>query len=583
MPPPINTTYLTAIDITTVPLITTQDARNSDTGIVYDLWYKFTAPDNYVYGMFYYGDFDDYFAECEVYILVLGVLTSYLGLGSNNRDDRPVYFPVIVAETYYIKAKNDSGNPPEAILNISFKRAPEALIITGDIFITDEIEGFPPAVIDPLTGLVKAYAYNLKDNPSVSGDILTSGIFLVDDRTVKDYVLFDAQFNLLTRVALTWAGSFPCIRACRPGNCFYVANRIAVTPAPGDFPIVKKISNAGAIVDTWTLPDFGLDAIAVNAAETIMYNAGQGVAHLALNVPVKRWDLVNDVMLSDLVAGVANYFTASILVLADDTILVLYGEISGTNDAFVRHYSTAGATLHTYPLGETNVVGFTSNYLFQALDDPLSFWVRHHPRVGSEFNMSAHTNIRISDGTVLASVNTPEFTAGVMTRFSEEAASEQFGDAPSCPAFLLQADAEPPTTGTITIIKTTVPSSDPAVFQFTADGMDPVTFELAHGESRTFSGLIPGTYGVTEVEVAGYTIVYSISNSDEHDAITIEAGDEIIVTVTNTALNPETSYAGIYKIQPGKRNDSLWTSTEAQTVTDVKIPNPVAKSSFFGG
>lgn len=445
MPPPPNTTFGTAIAITTLPFVTTQDAMDHDDGLVYDLWYTYTPSDSYVYGMFAYGNFSDYFVECEVYTLVAGVPTSYLGLGSNNRDDRPVYFPVTSGETYYIKLVDDSDpGIPAAICNISFKRSPEEEIQVGDIFVPDERDGFPAAIIDPATGDIRAMATEFNDTPSVAGDVLLNGTFLLDDRTNQNFELYDADFNLLTVVAFPWTGSYPIVRTCRPGNCFYVANRVSETPGPTDFPIVKRIDANGVIGLSWTLPQTGLVSLAVNNAETIMYNAGQGLNSAALNAPIKRWDLVNSVMVSDFAAAVAGYSVRSLMVLADDTILALYGESVGTPDAFIRHYDTSGTILHTYTLGETVVTGYASNYLFQALDDPASFWVRHHPRVGGEFNITEHTHIEVSSGTELAAVLTTEFTAGVATRFTEEAALPQFGNAPSCPVFLLQATITPP-------------------------------------------------------------------------------------------------------------------------------------------
>jgi len=90
-------------------------------------------------------------------------------------------------------------------------------------------------------------------------------------------------------------------------------------------------------------------------------------------------------------------------------------------------------------------------------------------------------------------------------------------------------------TGTITVIKNATPVPGGATeFPFsTTGGLSPSTFTLLDGESQVFSGLSSGTYGVTELAPSGWLASYSVSNSDPHDALVINA-NAITVTVTNT-------------------------------------------------
>lgn len=98
--------------------------------------------------------------------------------------------------------------------------------------------------------------------------------------------------------------------------------------------------------------------------------------------------------------------------------------------------------------------------------------------------------------------------------------------------------------GSITVSKTTTPSSDPTEFYFTTTGLgSPDSFTLAHGESTTFSDLTPGSgYGIAETTPSGWAASYSVSNDSPVTNITVGSGESVTVTVTNTQAieaNPE--------------------------------------------
>lgn len=44
----------------------------------------------------------------------------------------------------------------------------------------------------------------------------------------------------------------------------------------------------------------------------------------------------------------------------------------------------------------------------------------------------------------------------------------------------------------------------------------------------------------------------------------------------------DNTFSGVYKIVPGKRNDTLWENLDDATTRDVKIPNPTARLGFIG-
>lgn len=89
----------------------------------------------------------------------------------------------------------------------------------------------------------------------------------------------------------------------------------------------------------------------------------------------------------------------------------------------------------------------------------------------------------------------------------------------------------------ITVLKTTTPiPGGETAFPFGTTGLSPSTFTLMDGESRLFSALSPGTYGITESAPSGWTASYAVSNGDPHDAIVIVGTETVTVTVTNTAV-----------------------------------------------
>jgi hypothetical protein len=139
-----------------------------------------------------------------------------------------------------------------------------------------------------------------------------------------------------------------------------------------------------------------------------------------------------------------------------------------------------------------------------------------------------------------------------------------------------------PATGNLQVNKIVNPSSSSQSFNFTASGgtIAPTTFALTHGQSQLYIGLALGTYGIEETVPAGWTASYNVSNGNPPSAINIEEDETVVVTVTNT-LNPVTA-SGLYKLEPGKRNDTLWVDTNARTTRDVKKPNPFVKTAVVG-
>jgi hypothetical protein len=142
----------------------------------------------------------------------------------------------------------------------------------------------------------------------------------------------------------------------------------------------------------------------------------------------------------------------------------------------------------------------------------------------------------------------------------------------------------PPVTGSLSIAKQVGLGTDfTTVFTFTAGGgLSPTTFELTNMGIQTYSGLTPGSgYSIVEIVPDGWSVTYEVSNGSPIDNLLITGGETTFILVINTPIIP-VDHSGIYKIQPNKRNDTLWTDVVAGTTEDVKIPNPKVRSALLG-
>lgn len=145
-------------------------------------------------------------------------------------------------------------------------------------------------------------------------------------------------------------------------------------------------------------------------------------------------------------------------------------------------------------------------------------------------------------------------------------------------------DPPPDEPGTLYVTKVVNPENlDPQFIISVGGGLIPDSVGMHHGDNQTYINVVPGTYSVSETPLAGYSVVISVSNGSPSNAITIGPGEYVIVTVINTLEVPApNARSGIYKIVPGKRNDTLWDSLTEFTTTDVKKPNPFVKTGYIG-
>lgn len=543
----------------------------NDSGATWTAWYYFDANQTGEVGLWGFGDLVGYKPTVFVWTGTPGSLVGWPDPNIVFIQNKPIQFPVLNGTRYYLQfIKN--GNFGTADLRIRAEYFVPSLAPAGSIFINDDTEGYPGAILSATadnTPLRFIYPFVAGE----AGDVLAStGRLLYSDEFVDfNLKLYGNDFVFITDVPFTWNGT-PRIRSCQGASVFYVGD----SGGGGNNAIVRTVSNAGALGGTiYNLGAAGLTALAAKNDQTILYYSGRLGSQ---NSEIRRWDLSLNVPMSDLVADVGGtYVVFDILYLADDTIIVGYFE-QASRDIFVRRYNLAGATLNTYSLG-TNFTVLLPR-LFYAIDDPVSFWAFLHP-TGANLGSSNFKNIVCATGAIAVDRLSVEYEVGAYSPNETVTPIARFGNSASCPAVVIRSAIGTPTTGTIIINKITNPSASAVVFTFNAGGgLSPNTFTLTDGQTQTYNNVPAGIYSIEEIIPPGWSVQYSVSDGSPVSALNLAAGEVIVINVTNTQTPNQRS--GIYKIVPGKRNDTLWNDLNAETTTDVKIPNPRIRTGLFG-
>lgn len=236
-----------------------------------------------------------------------------------------------------------------------------------------------------------------------NADVLDSGVFTT---------AFDKNYSYCPVQELAdWSAVVRLGNKTPRGNYldrFYVQGVYA--DAGGSALVIQAVDVAGALVDTWELGHLvgsggfditGLNALAADEANTVAYFAlAQGDnATLAQTQVVYAWDLVNDVALPDFATDPDRRVTRSgygLLVLRNGEVLVGWDGRSVASTE-IRHYSAAGALLHTYVL---NGAASTDTLILESALDDLSVWVGWYDAA----DYYRVQQIQISDGAVLADI-----------------------------------------------------------------------------------------------------------------------------------------------------------------------------------
>lgn len=462
---PINLDATTAVEITSSPSDITQDVHDIGTGLTYTVWYSYFPTIDGVIGVCPLGALIGYTPQLTVWTGDPTAPTHYLFI--TNYAQGSTYLPVTAGENYFFQIVAPFGNPVPAILNLHFEVFNELTTLDGSLIINDASPGFPMVFLSPINGDPLRYI-----NGIVAGELaarVNTGETIFQDVNTLNQVIYDTSFNI--------AATLPVDASQLSSNKvdkFYVG---VSGVAPTTYATISAYTLTGTLIGTLTLTgSFALPALAPSLDDTILYYEDGGVSPA-----VKRWDLVGNAPLADLVAGIANFQIREMLILDDNTILVLYFNGS-TLDTFVNRYATDGTLMNTYiATGNTGI----DPHLAYGIDDPTTFWAWH--KIAGGF--SRFLEINSDTGAIVTQFERYHFTSG---------------------------HSDEPTT------------------------LTPTDY-FGHSESCTF----------------------------------------LIIPITTPPI-VENNASGIYKIVPGKRQDTLWVNPVTGTTRDVKKPNPFAKLGYLG-
>lgn len=531
-----NTQIELSRDLGTNPNTITQSV-NDTAASAFEVWYQYTAAvAEDVIGLWAHAALaSNYSPRITIWHGPPTAPTAYLPL-SGTIDNIPLIVPVVAGTTYYAKiVSTGNSDPRTASLVVSLVQSPAGAVPIDSLMINDDTAGFP--LIGMNSSAVPLRTFGLFPAGECA-EILPDGTLLVEARIAQNLMLYSPQLALITTIPFPAGptGDMGGIGSNQAAT-FYVGRGANNTTQQ-----VNTISTTGVVGATsWTLTNPGVNkrlaALAPSLDETVLYyhtGTVNGSLVTTTGQPVQRWDLVNNVALSDLAPGVANYArTRDLPVLADGTILSGLFHYSGTGTPIVRRYSAAGATIQDY----TFPTGMQIDHITHASDDPFSFWVwLYLQNEDLDFLVSRFLNVRVSDGVILSTGQATQYEEGVY-QGAPAVGPARFGHSRSCAFWVQRAHIPAPPigdTGTIVVEKITSPSSNPTSFDFTTTGLTPATFRLSHGQSRTFDNLTPGDgYGVLETPNAGFVTTYVVSDGSPIDALDVAAGEVVTVTVTN--------------------------------------------------
>lgn len=422
MPIPTNITAALAVELT-LPSDGTQDAHFG--GVTYDLWFKFTAPtDATLIGAFGYGEVATYSPVITVW--TGATPTQILALSGTNV---PIQFAVNGGTVYYLRIRPGITNGTPANLQLNVQSFTVANVPTGSIVINDDTSGYPLVLVDPITGEALGSVDGIPAGEN--GAILADGTMMFEDISVPGLKIYNDQ--LVEQVAIITNFTQPI--SSNKIDKFYVGDADT---------LVKTISKLGAIGGIVDLGTSSLAAMAPSIDESILYYTSAPL----IGGAVKRWDLISDVALSDLAAGVASHYIChDILVLDNGTIIVAFQKATATMDLVIHQYQPDGTIIGTYNYG-SDLSSLTARLAY-ALDDPTSFWVWVHTASPNSFSRFIH--IETAGFTALAITDSVIFNKGAYNGPVSATPSTRFGHSASCPfllsrtpLILLEPEPEPP-------------------------------------------------------------------------------------------------------------------------------------------
>lgn len=435
MASPPNQTALTAMAITSLPFTVTQDVADQLSTL--QLWYTYTAqPGDRMLGCVPYSDVSGTYEPA---------LTVYQGPASaptlykiNNSVQRAGSIPVTVGGVYLFKVtQHGATSPVGASLTFRLETAPlldapASSIIAG----LSSVSGYRTPVIAGYTD--ETFYYYIADVGFMAAAIgagVSDGTILGDDANTSTLMMYDSSLTRIYSGLPSYFAYTPDAISSDWASTFY----LLYDDGFGTPKKVRTLTSLGAeTTDAWTLPSNSSTALAGTPSRdgTIYYYGGNTAT------AVHRYDLVNHIALSDLVAAIATYNVTEMLALGDGSLLVVYRKLGGSPDYNVLHYSAAGATLNTYAFGTTWI-----DHIALDPNDSTGFWVWLHNTASSP-TTSTYRFIKISDGSTIKSAAYKIFNAGPMVESYDPSyvtaeSVPLFGPEGTCTFFITKASSPP--------------------------------------------------------------------------------------------------------------------------------------------
>jgi len=422
--PPANANgFASAIDISTLLPYAPASFNAIDADIIDGIWYKYTgqAGDN-VIGFWAFGALGGYSPTVRVFNS--DGVTQYDGYHGGASPNKPLQIAMPPGTTRYFSVRS-AGNVQPATLAINVLRASNAIVPAGSIGVNDDTELLPIALLSSSTGLPLNFIIN---NPTAgeAAAILTNGILALsadnEGAPVNPIRIYDNQYNILATIAANATGL-----TCNMSNKFYYTKNTTT---------VQTFFADGTLGNSFVIADSSIKALAVRQDDTIFYY------HAVMHGPIKRFDIINNIAMSDFAAGVPNYAVQdqSLHALSDGKIVAGYRGGGSGKDLFVRVFDSSGTILNTFNFGDVG----QDVRMAMAIDDPNSIWLwTKNLTAGVVDGFDRFRNIRISDGVILTDINNiTEYEAGYF-RPAATASPVRFGHSESCPFFITRVALNP--------------------------------------------------------------------------------------------------------------------------------------------
>lgn len=410
------------------------------------VWYYYDAvAGDEVIGLFGFGNLSTFAPQTDAYQAPFNIFAPAAIGGPNSNYtlsavNVPAFLPVTPGTRYYFRFGLAQAAAITDTLGVQVRKFAKQNVPVGSYAIPDDGSYFPLAIFDATTGEVLRFIAAGSYAASEGGDIQPSGkVFMGDPgygyngALTGEYVrLYTSKFELLLSAAATISGQSP-VTSGPDGVSWFIGN------VDGNSLKVTKYNDSLAVLDTWTvavdplLGSSSLMGIAVSPdGATLYYSCFNIIAGPIVPVAIHRWDLVNDVALSDLVAAGSYVPVREMICLADGSLVVAYWDHAGGGvGSRVIRYSSAGAVLNTWTRGDTVSLEMR---LARDVANPTVFGI--WTKIAG--NLSRFERINTTTGLVLSTLTIPHHSpAGVLD--ITPTATPAYFYAPSfcCPWFIL--------------------------------------------------------------------------------------------------------------------------------------------------